>query len=338
MSKILTIDCGGSKCALTIWQSSCAEPPRELAALTVPTDFADEQRLLPHLRQLCAGYGQEIEAAVLAAAGSNSDAEGRVRLTNNPCCLDLAALRAGLPQIPRWAVLNDLAAFAYALPVIARQPDMLQTVCAGAPDHPGLSGTCLAAAAGTGLGVAVRLPGGRVINTEAGHCSFAPETPAQIELWQKMRTFIDRPCNEDLLSGRGLVNILRACALEQPALSAVDCRNLQPAEVTAIARGEQPAAPELAAACRQTFRLFSEAAGQAFSNLALGYLSGGGIYLGGGVIVKIGELFDRDIFRHAFLKFCPFLEQLAQIPIYLVRAENTVSLGAACYAEGFLLG
>ena len=32
MSKILTIDCGGSKCALTIWQSSCSALPQELAA------------------------------------------------------------------------------------------------------------------------------------------------------------------------------------------------------------------------------------------------------------------------------------------------------------------
>ena len=339
MSKILTIDCGGSKCALTIWQSSCAAlAPQELESLTVPTDFATEQGLLPHLQQLCAKYGAEIEAAVLAAAGLASDSEGRVQLTNNPCRLDLAALRKGLPQISRWAVLNDLAAFAHALPSLSANSGAVQTICLGAADGPRLSGVCLAAAAGTGLGVAARLPGGRIVNTEAGHCSFVPESPAQLELWQNLRAFIDRPCNEDLLSGRGLVNILHAYALGQPNLSADLCRNLQPAEVSAIAKGEKAATPELTAACGQTFRLFSEAAGQILSNLALCFLSSGGIYIGGGVIAKIGDLFDREIFRQAFLKFCPFLEQLAQIPIYLIQSENTVSLGAACYAERFLLG
>lgn len=330
MSKILTIDCGGSKCALTVWESSCSQLPREVAAQVIPTDFADEQGLLPHLQQLCQGL--QIEAAALAVAGATNE-EGRVQLTNNPCCLDLANLSLGLSQIKHWTMLNDLAAFAHALPALAAERQAEQ-INPGAPAKEPNSGVCMAAAIGTGLGVAARLGSGRVLSTEAGHCSFAPETPSQMELWQNMRRFISRPCNEDLLSGRGLLNILGAQLEEQ----AEDWQNMQPADVTAIAKGDKPAAPELAAACRKTFQLFSEAAGQSLSNLALCYFSSGGVYIGGGVIAKIGELFDQEIFLRAFLKDCPFRKQLEQMPIYLVRAENTVSLGAACFVENYLLG
>ena len=83
MSKILTIDCGGSKTAITIWQSSCAALPQPVAELTIPTDFADEQGLLPHLQQLCAE--QLVEAAVLAVAGPTNSEDGRLGLTNNSC-------------------------------------------------------------------------------------------------------------------------------------------------------------------------------------------------------------------------------------------------------------
>lgn len=330
MSKILTIDCGGSKTAITVWQSSCAALPQAVAEATIPTDFADEQGLLPHLQQLCAG--QAVEAVVLAVAGpTNGGGDGRLALTNNSCRLDLAALRRGLPQIERWAVLNDLESFAHALPA-AVAAGALEVVNPGAADGPGLNGMCLAAAAGTGLGVAARLPGGRIVSTEAGHCSWAPEGPAQTELWQRLRSFIERPCYEDLLSGRGLVNILRAV---YPASAR---RMMQPAEVTACALGRQEAPEELAAACRQTFQIFSEAAGGIFSNLALCYLSSGGVYIGGGVIAKIGALFDHTAFRRGFAKACPFQAQLKQLPVYLIRQENTPSLGAACYAENHLLG
>ncbi len=332
MTKILTIDCGASKCALTVWQSSCSRPPEAEAELTVPTDFADEQGLLPHLRQLC--QGQDIEAAALAVAGVTND-EGRVQLTNNSCCLDLANLSLGLNTIKHWTMLNDLAAFAHALPALHSIPaGMLERLNPPAADEPGLQDVCMAAAVGTGLGVAARLGSGRVLSSEAGHCSFAPESPALLELWQNMRRFIPRPCNEDLLSGRGLVNILRAANPESPQL----WQNKQPADITAIAQGKKAASAEEAAACRQVFRLFSEAAGQALSNLALCYFSSGGVYIGGGVIAKIGELFDREIFYRAFLKACPFQKQLGQMPVYLVKAENTVSLGAACFVENYLLG
>ncbi len=328
MSKTLTIDCGGSKTAITIWQSSCAALPQPVAELTIPTDFADEQGLLPHLQQLCAE--QLVEAAVLAVAGPTNSEDGRLGLTNNSCRLDLVGLRRGLPQVERWAVLNDLEAFAHALPAVEALGAL--EVVNRAADGPGLNGVCLAVAAGTGLGVAARLPGGRIVSTEAGHCSWAPENQAQVELWQRLRSFIDRPCYEDLLSGRGLVNILRAV---YPASAR---RMLQPAEVTACALGQSDASPELVAACRQTFQIFSELAGTIFSNLALCYLSSGGVYIGGGVIAKIGALFDPYIFRQAFAKSCPFQAQLQQLPVYLIRQENTPSLGAACYAEKQLLG
>lgn len=46
--------------------------------------------------------------------------------------------------------------------------------------------------------------------TEAGHVGFAPVTPLQKALWERLRQRFDRVSDERLVSGAGLENIYQA--------------------------------------------------------------------------------------------------------------------------------
>lgn len=319
MTAILTLDIGGSKTELTLWQSDCRMPYR-LDSLIIPTDYPDESGLQAPLNQLC-GDRQDIEAAVLAIAGPVSSQDGCLHLTNNPCRIDTAALHALLPRDCRLSALNDLEALAYSIDMLT--PDRLLQLKPG-EHHP--YGIRLAAAIGTGFGMAAILPGKRVLPTEAGHTTFAPETAAQAALCRQIAAELPTPTVEHLLSGDGLARIFNTLHPQPQPLSA--------AEITGLAASDQP----LAAAARQSISLFSGIAGTALANMALIFLASGGIYLGGGVIAHLGGLFDCDAFAAAFTKEGAFRDMLADTPVYLITDPAAVSLGAAIYAEHRLLG
>lgn len=399
-SYILTIDLGGTKCCLSLWQSSCAAVPQKVSSHTVPTDFADEQGLLAKIQSFLLYISSKQapsqpvkpEACTLAMAGRIAPGAAELSLTNNPCQIHTGRLREGL-NCPL-AVLNDLEALAHALPALSEAPNPQE------PDKPaqlrqiypqkaanfarftppflhnsmhnapGFSAPAIAAAVGTGLGVAARLPGGRVVPTEAGHCAFAPENPDQLRLWRALREHqsslptnalnqpepasgpFPYPFNEQILSGMGLCNILYTILpsapkplLQNPALislCAQGCTNLH-----SICTASAPYNPdynidynseELQTACREAFRLLSSCLGACMSNLALTFLAGGGVYLGGGVLTKNPTLFDEQAFIEAFLKPGAFRQTLSQIPVWLIQDPDALSLGAALFADHNILG
>lgn len=314
MTCILTLDIGGSKTQLALWQADCAGP-QMLRSEIFPTDYADEQALLPKLRQILIGRA-DVAAAAIAFAGPGS-ADGLLRLTNNPCVIDTVKLGAALPEGCRLTVLNDLAALAWAIGYLPPT-----SLCAlNSPAASGANGGVrIAAACGTGFGVAFRLPGGRVLPSEAGHCRFAPANAAQAELCAKLGGSVT---NEDLLSGPGLARIYAALAPAAPAADA--------AAVNALAAAGD-------AAAMNAVRLFSGCLGAALGGLALTTLAGGGVYLAGGVCQKLLPRLDAAALLESFVVPGPFAAALAQIPVWIVTDPAATSLGAAVYADQTLLG
>ncbi len=314
MTHILTLDIGGSKTQLTLWQCTCAAPILQ-KTVTFPTDYADEQALIPQLQEFLAD-ADDVEAAAIAFAGTET-ADGALRLTNNPCAPDIANLRQALPPNCRLTVLNDLAALAYALNLLP--PSSLRNLNPQA-DFSQNHAVKLAAACGTGFGAAALLPGGRCLPTEAGHCRFAPANAAQAALCASIG---DNITNETLLSGAGLSRIYTALGTAAPQLNA--------AEINARAA----AGDEIAL---QTVRLFSGCLGAALGNLALVTLGSGGVYLAGGVCQKLAPLLDAAALVDSFVIPGSFAAALAKIPIYLITDPAAVSLGAAVCADRTLLG
>lgn len=314
MTHILSLDIGGSKTQIALWQCTCAAPILQ-KTVTFPTDYADERALIPRLRQFTAD-ADDVAAAAIAFAGAEN-ADGALKLTNNPCTLDITNLRQALPPNCRLTVLNDLAALAYALnwlPGAALQS--LNPQADFSQNHV----VKLAAACGTGFGAAALLPGGRCLPTEAGHCRFAPANAEQAALCASIGGHIT---NETLLSGAGLSRIHTALGTAAPPLA--------PAAVNARA-----AAGDVQAL--QAVRLFSGALGAALGNLALVTLCSGGVYLAGGVCQKLAPLLDAAALVANFVIPGPFAAALAKIPVYLITDPAAVSLGAAVYADRTLLG
>ena len=84
--------------------------------------------------------------------------------------------------------------------------------------------------------------------------------------------------------------------------------------------------------CEKTLNLFVALYGALAGNLALQYLSNGGVYLGGGIAPKIVPLLMDGNFLDAFLGKGRFEKYLADIPVKVVMDESAPLLGAAQYA------
>ena len=78
--------------------------------------------------------------------------------------------------------------------------------------------------------------------------------------------------------------------------------------------------------------LFVSLYGALAGNLALQYLSKGGVYFGGGIAPKIVPLLQEGGFMQACLAKVRFEKYLSEIPVKVVMDEFAPLLGAAQYA------
>jgi len=69
--------------------------------------------------------------------------------------------------------------------------------------------------------------------------------------------------------------------------------------------------------------------GTVAADLALILGAHGGIYIGGGIVPKLGEFFVRSRFRERFEQKGRFSDYLASIPTYVIHAPYPGLLGAA---------
>jgi glucokinase len=53
------------------------------------------------------------------------------------------------------------------------------------------------------------------------------------------------------------------------------------------------------------------------------------VYIGGGIVPRLGDYFDRSPFRQRFEEKGRFSEYLASIPSYVITAATPALLGAA---------
>ncbi len=256
--------------------------------------------------------GRRIDRAALAVAGPVAD--GRVAMTNLDWTLDAERIAAAL-AIAEVRIFNDFEAQALALPELGAEH--LAPVGEAALPRP--RAPCVALGPGTGLGAAGLLPepagGWRAVAGEAGHMTLAAADEDEALLLGEIRRRLGHVSAERLLSGPGLALLHRALTGDwQSALS--------PAEIAARAADGDPAA---SAAIGHFSRFLATVA----SDLALVFAAGGGVYLSGGVLRRLGPLFDADAYRARFVDKGRFADYLAPIPTLLVRHETPALLGLA---------
>jgi glucokinase len=174
---------------------------------------------------------------------------------------------------------------------------------------------------GTGLGVAALVPvDGRwqVLASEGGHASFGPQTPDELEIFAALLHEHGSISAETILSGPGLPRLLRAVDPRSQALT--------PEAVVANALAGE-------AAALLSVQLFVQLLGRFAGGLALTFKAVGGVYIAGGVVSRLGKLFDAQAFRAAFDAHPPYQELLASIPIWMMTRSEPGLLGCAVLAD-----
>lgn len=308
-------DVGGTN-ARFAWQAapdSAIERARTLPGADYPHI---EDAIRDYLRR--EGVAPPVACAIAIANPVYGD---RVQMTNHSWGFSIEALRASL-QLQRLRVLNDFTALALALPALPAQA--LRQV-GGGQAVPGAAIGLVGA--GTGLGVSGLLPDGRgawvPLQGEGGHVGFAPETPRELAVTQVLQRRLGRVSAERVISGQGLENLYRA-------LCELDGRDL-PAQARAADISERALAGHDVQA-HEALDMMCALLGSVAGDLALTLGARGGVYVGGGIVPRLGGWFDRSAFRARFEAKGRFADYLGRVPVWVVTAQTSPALLGASRA------
>jgi glucokinase len=317
---ILAGDVGGTKCNLALFSEKAGKLTPVFKQRFRSKDFAQFDYIAKEFARQAAPHlnTDRVEAAGFGIAGPVID--NRVRATNLPWTVDAAVLsqELGVKQI---VLLNDLGATGHSVEHLAPEE-----FCVLNPGTPEPGGTRALLAAGTGLGQSFLVWDGtryRVVPSEGGHSDFAPHSEQQIELLRFMRRRYPQVSWELILSGRGFLTIHEFLS---PSVrhASFDDPDADPApEITK--NGLAKTCP----ICTQTLDLWTQIYGAEAGNLALKVLALGGVYVAGGIAVKILEKMKDGTFFRAFKDKWHFENLLKNIPVSVILNESAPLLGAA---------
>jgi glucokinase len=259
----------------------------------------------------------QITAACFDVAGPVVD--NVVQATNLPWVVDGKSLAQllGVRHVP---LLNDLEATGYGLHVL--EPEDFALLHQGVPSRANRA----VIAAGTGLGEAILFwDGERHVPkaTEGGHADFAPHTAMEVDLLRHLMKKYGTVDCETLLSGRGFLEIHQFLDPQAQHPSFSDPNKDPAPEITK--QGLEGSCP----VCVRTLDLWVVMYGSEAGNFALRSLARGGIYVAGGIALKILPKFRDGRFTAALADKEKFRDFLSRIPVYVVLNEDAPLLGAA---------
>jgi glucokinase len=324
---ILAGDIGGTKCNLALYDVRGGSFQKIIHERYESREFPVFDQiiskfLLDSEARLGSSGVRAIEAAGFGVAGPVIDR--RVKATNLPWIVDAAGLSNQL-RTEHVVLLNDLEATAYSLAHLG--PAELTTLNEGTPAP---HATRALLAAGTGLGEAILFWDGRrylIAGTEGGHTDFAPRTDQEIEFLRYMKKRYECVSVELILSGRGFraIHDFLDPSVQHPSFASKEADDAAP-EITRLAlEGQCPV-------CVQTLNLWVSMYGSEAGNLALKTLARGGVWVAGGIAVKIRKKMEDGTFFRAFCEKEKFASLLAQIPIQMVLNEEAPLVGAMSQA------
>ena len=244
-----------------------------------------------------------------------------VRMTNHRWTFSIKAMQEAL-GLQRLLVLNDFAALAMALPALP--PDARWQVGGGTAVHGGPIGLI---GPGTGLGVSGLLPafngeGLLPISGEGGHVSLSSYDAEERAVLDILHRRFGHVSAERALSGPGLENLYSALA----EVHGVKVEALQAQQISAAGLARSDAIADAA------LEMFCSLLGGAAGNLALTLGARGGIYIGGGIVPRLGNRFADSKFRRSFEAKGRFKAYLSDIPSFVVRSSEQAALLGACRA------
>jgi len=321
---VLAGDIGGTKCTLALYSHS-GQKLQQLCRFKVSTRSGETlaeilEQFKSHVEQQTIDLHKGIMCAGFGVAGTHVG--DRVLSANLPWPVDRNAIAAALElDESKVTLLNDLVAAASGLAYL-KSSDLLQLNEGSREAFAPMAFI----AAGTGLGEAILFWDGqryKVSPSEAGLTDFAPRNDREFLLLQSMRHRMPRVCTEDIISGRGFK------VIHQVIFPGVQHAFFDDPDVDAAAKITQEALAGSCGACVETLQIWIETYGAEAGNMALRVLPFGGVYIAGGIALKVVSKLKDGSFVRAFSDKIQLSNQLAKIPIYLVLNEDTPVLGAA---------
>ncbi|MFN5701586.1 MAG: glucokinase [Betaproteobacteria bacterium] len=318
-------DIGGTH-ARFAWVDQAGHAVQQVQTLPT-TEFSGPAQAMQHyLAQLPAEHQHRAQEQGLCAAWALATAvDGDwLEMTNARWRFSRHAeqQRLGLQAL---RVFNDFEALAWSLPHLG--PAQLRS---WDDRWPSLQGPLAVIGPGTGLGVAGMMPtapagaagasGWAALPGEGGHMTLAVHDDFEAALLQRARQQWPHVSAERLLSGIGLP-LLHRCVCEVngwplPPLHAVQATT--PDIMAAGLAGE--------AAAQRTLQVFCAMLGGFAGNVALTLGARGGVYIGGGLVPRLGDFFFASDFRQRFEhkgRFAPYLQDIPTVVI-------TDTLAALC--------
>jgi glucokinase len=316
VSMRLLADIGGTNARFALQQAG-SEGFADIEVLACGAYPAIEDAVRAYLRN-AAARGLAVEGLRDAAIAIANPVEGdEVSMTNHCWRFSIGALKASL-ALRTLLVVNDFAALAMSLPHL--REEQRERIGGGAE----LAGKPIGLIGpGTGLGVSGVIPcGGRWIALagEGGHASFAPVTKQEMKILQALWEEYGHVSAERLLSGMGLELIHRALSGQRLPAAEITARALDGGSI----------------ACRETVDTFCAVLGSVAGNVALTLGATGGMYIGGGIVPRLGRLFAASRFRERFEGKGRLSGYLARIPTWLIVEEYPALRGVAAMLDDAL--
>ena len=324
---ILAGDVGGTNARLALFESNGAD-----VTMRAQQDYRtrDYQSLETVIAEFLRRNPGPVEAACFGVAGPVLN--NKVTATNLAWIIDGALVAKGL-QLEVALLVNDLVAYGYG--ALAMKPEELIVLHAGSPAE----GNRALIAAGTGLG-----EGGLLwhkgsflpVPNEGGHTDFAPIDDLGIDLYRYLRSKFGRVSYERVVSGQGLQNVYEFLrdskrAPEPPAL-AEELKTAKDVPATISQHGMAAKYP----ICEQALDVLCTYYGAEAGNIALKFVAVGGVYVGGGIAIKILPKLLHSGFAKAFRdkgRMSPLVEG---ITVSVILNEHAGLIGAAKAAAATL--
>jgi len=218
-------------------------------------------------------------------------------------------------------VLNDFEA--QALAVVALGEEHLEKIGGGVATT---TGSRVVLGPGTGLGVSALLHARRAwipVPGEGGHVDLGPRREREIEVFKHLETIEGRVSAEQVLCGRGIINLYRAISLADGKTPGFTL----PEEITqaGLDRSDETAA--------ETLDMFVTFLGRVAGDLALIFMSHGGVYLAGGIAQRILPALMDGRLRAAFEDKAPHSHVMRELPIFVITHPRAALAGLAAYAR-----
>jgi glucokinase len=250
---------------------------------------------------------------------------GRAKPTNLSWGVDAheISLEFGIPHV---SVLNDLAANAHGISCLsANDFAVIQN-----GDH-GAKGNRCVVSPGTGLGEAGLFWDGRrhhVWACEGGHTDFAPRNELEIALLEYLIKQFGHVSAERVVSGMGVNNIynfLRDTGRGTELLTVATDMKSHEAGAVISKHADLGTCPM----CAQTLDIFVNCLAAESANMALKTMASGGVFLGGGIPVKLLSRIQSPSFIHTFNDKGRLSSLMENTPVYVILNDQAALLGAA---------